>query len=198
MYNSTLHLAPTRAASASTLPSTYLSSSSWVLSKSSRMLSPDVCCTQPTTSDRKANPSFSQHGWWQGRLRLRPQGQVRQRDPQVLRCIHEGTQQAHWYVFSFSATHRIPLVGPAPLITLDRAGPSLPYLSVCWVLHPRRRLQWFITRTCTYVTHRCRHGRSCGRHRRRWSRDRLPLWRIPSRAQPLGRRPHWKGRFVGR
>jgi malonyl CoA-acyl carrier protein transacylase len=35
-------------------------------------------------------------------MRLRPQGQVRQRDPQVLRRLHEGAQQAHRYVLTLA------------------------------------------------------------------------------------------------
>ena len=62
----------------------------------------------------KLTNTNSQHGRWQGRMRLRPQGQVRQRDPQVLRCLHEGAQQAHRYVLTLARPFTSASVGHAP------------------------------------------------------------------------------------
>lgn len=37
----------------------------------------------------------SDDGWWQGWFRLRPQGQERQRDPTLLRCLHARASATH-------------------------------------------------------------------------------------------------------
>jgi hypothetical protein len=66
--NSTLPSVHTRAVSASTPQSTCPFSSSWALSRSSRMLLPDVSQSWSRVMAQSLIPIHSQHGRWQGWL----------------------------------------------------------------------------------------------------------------------------------